>query len=163
MCRLFPCILILRVFIFYFFLKKTIMGWGFRSYHVPCPGSLHFTVVFFEIDYWASGKNLLFHRFLHPNVPTTNNYLYFFMLETLNNFTKNHTIAVVEIMVGHQLKLIKNPELPTKKVTENSIFTNHFVIFYCLHEDWLVIFYFFKELQVFLFLLIPFFIFHDLQ
>ena len=42
--------------------------------------------------------------------------------------------SVVEITVGHQLKLNKSQELPIKKVTENPILTNRF-IFYCSYED----------------------------
>ena len=43
--------------------------------------------------------------------------------------------SVVEITVGHQLKLNESQELPTKKVTENPILTNRFIIFYCSYED----------------------------
>ena len=41
---------------------------------------------------------------------------------------------VVKIMVGRRLKLTESQEFPVKKVTENPILTNHFVIFYCLYE-----------------------------
>ena len=62
----------------------------------------------------------------------------------------------VEIMVGLRLKPTESSrEWPTKKVTENPILTNHFIIFYHLNEKWQGMFYFFKKLQVFLFLLIP--------
>ena len=65
---------------------------------------------------------------------------------------------MVEIKGGRRLKRTKSQELPTKKVAENPTLTDHFIIFYRSYEvDQL--FYFFKELLVFLFLLIPFFIF----
>ena len=65
--------------------------------------------------------------------------------------------TVVEITVGRRrLKPIKSRELPTKKVTKNPIFTDRFIIFYRSYEDWPVMFYFFKEVQVFLFLLISY-------
>ena len=62
--------------------------------------------------------------------------------------------SMIEVTVSHWLKLTKSWELLTK-VTENPILTDHFIIFSCSYEDWLVMIYFFKELQVFLFLLIP--------
>ena len=34
-----------------------------------------------------------------------------------------------------RLKLIESQELPTKKVTENPILTNCFIVFYCSDED----------------------------
>ena len=37
-------------------------------------------------------------------------------------------------MVGRRLKLTESQEFPVKKVTENPILTNYFVIFYCLYE-----------------------------
>ena len=63
--------------------------------------------------------------------------------------------TVVEITVGHWLKPTKSWDLPNKKVTENPILTNYFIIFYPSYEDWSVMFYFFKELHVYLFLLMP--------
>ena len=59
--------------------------------------------------------------------------------------------AVVEITVGPRLIPIESWELPTKNVTENPILTDSFIIFYRSYEDCLVTFYFFKELQIFLF------------
>ena len=53
--------------------------------------------------------------------------------------------------VGPRLIPVESWELPTKNVTENPILTDRFIIFYCSYEDWLVMFYCFKELQVFLF------------
>ena len=68
---------------------------------------------------------------------------------------------MVEITVGRQLKPTKSQELLTKEVTENPILTDHFIIFYRSYKvDQL--FHFFKELQVFLFLLIPFLYFVSL-
>ena len=63
--------------------------------------------------------------------------------------------SVVEIMFVRRLKPTESRELPTKKVTENPILTDHFIIFYRSYEDWLIIFSFFKELHIFLLLLIP--------
>ena len=64
--------------------------------------------------------------------------------------------------VSRRLKPTKSQELPIKKVAENPISTDHFIIFYRLYEDSSVMFYFFKELQVFLFLLFPFLYFASL-
>ena len=73
-------------------------------------------------------------------------------------FFQSFTCTVVEIMVSHQLKLIEIWQLlPIKKVTENHSLTDRFVIFYHSNKDWPIMFYFFKELQVFLSLLILFF------
>lgn len=63
--------------------------------------------------------------------------------------------SVVEIMFVRRLKPTESRELPTKKVTKNPILTYHFIIFYRSYEDWLIIFSFFKELHIFLLLLIP--------
>ena len=76
--------------------------------------------------------------------------------------TLKATSTVVKITVRCQLKSMKSRQLLTKKVTENTMLTHHFIIFYCSCEDWLLMFYFFKELQVFLFLLIPFLYFVSL-
>ena len=65
------------------------------------------------------------------------------------------TLAVVKITV-------KSWELLTKKVTENDILSEHFIIFYRSNDVWPLMFYFFKELQVFLFLFIPFLYFVSL-
>ena len=64
---------------------------------------------------------------------------------------------MVEITVGHWLKPTKSWELPNK-VTENPTLNNYFIIFYPSYKDWLVMFYFFKELHVYLFLLMPIYI-----
>lgn len=63
--------------------------------------------------------------------------------------------SVVEIIFVRRLKPTESRELPTKKVTKNPILTYHFIIFYRSYEDWLIIFSFFKELHIFLLLLIP--------
>ena len=52
------------------------------------------------------------------------------------------------------VKTAKSRELPTKKVTENPSSTNHLISFITWIKSDLLL-YFFKELQVFLFLLIP--------
>ena len=49
-------------------------------------------------------------------------------------WTRN-AMAVIEITVDCQLKPIKSRELLIKKVTENPILTNRFIIFYCSYED----------------------------
>ena len=54
-------------------------------------------------------------------------------------------------MVGRRLTPTESRELP---ITENPILTDRFIVFYRSDKDWPVMFYFFKEL--FLFLLIPF-------
>ena len=72
----------------------------------------------------------------------------------LDKITNFPPAAVVETTVGRQLKPIKSWELPNKKITENHILTDRFINFYCLYEEWQIMFYFFKELQVFLFSLI---------
>ena len=45
MCGLFPYIPILGVFIFYFFYKKGITGWGFKFYYGKYPGQLHLSLL----------------------------------------------------------------------------------------------------------------------
>lgn len=46
-----------------------------------------------------------------------------------------NAIAVVKITVDRRLKPIKSRELLIKKVIENPILTDRFIIFYCLYED----------------------------
>ena len=46
--------------------------------------------------------------------------------------------SMVKITVSHWLKPTESQELPTKKVLENPMITNHFIIFYCsMKIDWL--------------------------
>ena len=46
-----------------------------------------------------------------------------------------NAVAVIEITVDHRLKPIKSRELLIKKVIENPILTDRFIIFYCSYED----------------------------
>ena len=64
-------------------------------------------------------------------------------------------VSVVKITVASQ-------ELPTKIITENPIWTNHFIMVFRSYWDWPVMFYFLKVLEVFLFLLITFLYFVSL-
>ena len=46
-----------------------------------------------------------------------------------------NAMTVIEITVDRQLKPIRSRELLIKKVIENPILTDRFIIFYCSYED----------------------------
>ena len=52
------------------------------------------------------------------------------------------------------IKTDRKLRITNQKVTENPILTDGFIIFYRSYEDWRVMLCFFRELQVYLFLLI---------